>query len=149
MGFQSGRRQVFVAVVVDGFSGFGVDVAEYGHFFIGGVGFGRGLWLLFVVGFPVMFEEAVFALEAAFGGGEVAQDEVVSLDFEGLPGAHGGTAVAIEVEVVFFWHAQAVPFGLGGFEDEGVEQGGFAWILVGFEPGLEEFEPVGFAFMVP
>jgi hypothetical protein len=98
------------------------------------------------MGFPVVFEEAVFAREAAFSGGEVAQDEVVGLDFVGLPGPDGWGAVAEHVEVVFALDAQAVPFGLGGFEDEGVKNSIFFRGLVGFEPGLEEIEPVGFDF---
>ncbi len=79
----------------------------------------RGVRLMVL---PVVFQEAVFALEAAFGGGEIAQDEVVVLDFVRLPGGDGGRAVAEHMEVVFALHAEAVPFGLGGFEDEGVEK---------------------------
>jgi hypothetical protein len=99
-----------------------------------------------VVGFPVVFEQAVFALEASFGGGEVAQDEVVVFDFVGFPGGDGPEAVAEHVEVEFALDAKAVPFRLGGFQDEGVEQGVFFGVLVAVEPGLEEFEPVFFDF---
>ena len=99
-----------------------------------------------MVGFEVVFEHLVFALEAAFGGGEVAQDEVVSFDFFGLPAADGRVAVADDVEVVFAFNAEATPFGLGGFDDEGIEDGVFGGVLVGIEPGLEEIEPVGFDF---
>jgi hypothetical protein len=93
-----------------------------------------------------MFEEAVFALEASFGGGEIAQDEVVVFDFVGFPGGDGPEAVAQHVEVEFALDAQAVPFGLRGFEDEGVEKRVFFGVLVAVEPGLQEFEPVFFDF---
>jgi hypothetical protein len=133
-----------VAVVVDGFAGVVVDVEDFGHFLIKRFGFGDGFD--FVMGFPVVFEEAVFALEAAFGGGEIAQDEIVIFDFVGLPGGDGPEAVAEHVEVEFSLDAEAVPFGLGGFEDEGVEKRVFFGVLVAVEPGLEEFEPVFFDF---
>ncbi len=50
--------------------------------------------------------------------------------------------------VVLALDAGAVPFGLGGFHDEGVEDGVFGGILVGVEPDLEEGEPVFFVFEV-
>jgi hypothetical protein len=70
----------------------------------------------------------------------------VVFDFVGFPGGDGPEAVAEHVEVEFALDAEAVPFGLGGFEDEGVEQGVFFGVLVAVEPGLEEFEPVFFDF---
>lgn len=93
-----------------------------------------------------MFEGAVFALEFAFAGGDVAQEEGVVLDSFGIPGVHGGFAVVFEEEVVFFLGALTEPFGLGGFDDEGVEDGVFGWVLVFGEPGGEEVVPVGFVF---
>jgi len=42
------------------------------------------------------------------------------------------------VEVVFALDAEAEPFGLGGFEDEAIEEGTFFGVLVAGEPGLEE-----------
>ncbi len=144
-GFVAWRGRVFVALCVDCFAGFVVDVEDFGHFLIGGVGlFGFGQ--RFMMRFPVVFEEAVFALEAAFGGGEVAEDEVVVFDFVGLPGGDGRGAVAEHVEVEFALDAEALPFGLGGSDDEGIEQGVFSGVLIAVEPGLEEFEPVGFDF---
>jgi hypothetical protein len=106
-----------------------------------------GGFLGFVVGFPVVFEHVVFAFEAALGGGEIAEDEVVGLDFVGFPGGDGGTAVEGEVAVVFTLGAEAHPFGLCGFHDKGVEEGGIGGGLVGFEPGLKKMEPVGLRFV--
>jgi len=99
-----------------------------------------------VVSFEVVFEHSVLASEAAFGGGEIAEDEVVGFDFFGLPATDGRVAVADEVEVVFAFNAEATPFSLGGFDDEGVEDGVFGGVLVGIEPGVEEEEPVGLGF---
>ena len=65
--------------------------------------------------FPVLFQHSVFALEAAFGGGEIAGNQVVVLDFAGIPGGHGRRAVGEEEEIVFALDAEALPFGLGGF----------------------------------
>ena len=101
-----------------------------------------------VVGFEVMFEHAVFALEVATGGGEVAQDEVVGFDFFFRPHGDGRVAVDVDVSVVLALDADAVPFGLSGFEDEGVEERVFGGVLVGVEPGLEQEEPVALEFVV-
>ncbi len=65
--------------------------------------------------FPVLFQHSVFALEFAFGGGQVASDEVVVSDFAWIPGGHGRRAVGEEEEIVFALDAEALPFGLGGF----------------------------------
>jgi hypothetical protein len=50
-------------------------------------------------------------------------------------------------EIVFALDAEAVPFGLGDFEDKSVEEGVFDGVLIAAEPGFEELEPVGFAFV--
>ncbi len=148
-GLVVGRRWIVVALSVDGFACFVVHVKERGHFSFFGLRFWRRLGSLFlglVVSFEVVFEHTVFAFEAALGGGEIAQDEVVGFDFVRLPAADGWAAVTEEMEVVFAFNAEATPFGLGGFDDKGIEDGIFGGILVGVEPGLEEFEPVGFHF---
>ncbi|MBA7576746.1 hypothetical protein ES708_18588 [subsurface metagenome] len=145
--FPVGRGWVVVAVLVQGFAGFAVDEAECGHGFLDRFGIRFGCRFLgLVVSFEVVFEHAVFALEAAFGGGEIAQDEVVVLDFVGLPCADGRIAVADDVEVVFAFNAEATPFGLGSFDDEAIEDGVFGGVLVGIEPGVEQEKPVGFGF---
>ena len=92
--------------------------AEFGFEF-GGCGFGGFRGFGFGgVGFAELFEEAEFALESAFGGGFVAQEEVVFFDEVGGPiegrGAVGGAFLAVKVAL----GANAVPLGLGGFEDE-------------------------------
>ena len=145
------RGRIVVAVLVDGFAGVVVDEADAGRrsFFWFGFGFGRGSRLLgLVVGFEVVFEHAVFALKGATGGGEIAQDEVVFFDFLFRPGGDGRGDVGDVEGVKFPLNAEAEPFGLGGFEDEGVEQGVFGGVVVGFEPGVEEGEPVGLVFVV-
>ena len=100
------------------------------------------------MGLPVVFKHTVFTLEPAFGGGEVTRDEIVHFDFVGLPGGHGWRAMVAETVIVFFLGAQAEPFGLGSFQDEGVEERVFGWVLVAVEPAVEELEEVGFVFVV-
>jgi hypothetical protein len=52
--------------------------------------------------FVVVFEQAVFALDLAFGGGEMAQDEIVLFDFfvTGSDGAAAISFVTFGVDVV-------------------------------------------------
>ena len=77
------------------------------------------------VEFVVLFEGAVFAVEGAFRGGFVAEEEVVHFEFFGRP-IEGRTAVERgAVGVIIALAADAEPFGLGGFEDEIVEGGVF------------------------
>jgi hypothetical protein len=56
-------------------------------------------------------------------------------------------AMIAEEEIVFALDAEALPFGLGGFEYEGIEKGVFDGVLIAVEPGIEEQEPVAFAFV--
>ncbi len=56
-------------------------------------------------------------------------------------------AVIAHKKVVFALDAEALPFGLGDFEDESVEEGVFGGVLIAVEPGLEELEPVFFVFV--
>ncbi len=76
-----------------------------------------------MVALPMLFQHSVFALEAAFGGGEIAGNEVVVFDFARIPGGHGRSAVGEKEVIVFALDAEALPFGLGGFEHEIVEEG--------------------------
>jgi hypothetical protein len=55
--------------------------------------------------------------------------------------------VIAEEEIVFTLDAEALPFGLGDFEDESVEEGVFDGVLIAVEPGMEELEPVFFVFV--
>ena len=147
LGLVIGRRGIAIAVGIFRFAGFAVDEQDFRHFVVVGwfrIGlFGRdGLG----VGFPMMFERAVFALEFAFGGGDVAQEKVVVFESLGIPGVHGRLAIVFEEVVVFFLGAQAEPFGLGGFDDEGVEDGVFSGALVFVEPAGEQVVPVCFVF---
>jgi hypothetical protein len=57
-------------------------------------------------------------------------------------------AMIAEEEIVFALDAEALPFGLGGFEYEGIEKGVFDGVLIAVEPGIEELEPVFFVFVV-
>ncbi len=66
----------------------------------------------------MLFEEAVFALEAAFGTGLVTQQEVVHFDFVRGPVERREALALGEIEVVIALGADAVPLGLGGFVDE-------------------------------
>ncbi len=68
-----------------------------------------------MVSLPVLFQHAVFALEAAFGGGEIAGNEVVFFDFARIPGGHWRGAVGEKEVIVFALDAEALPFGLGDF----------------------------------
>lgn len=99
------------------------------------------------MGFPVVFEEAVFALEAAFGSGEITLDQFVLLDFFGVPIVDGRFDVVVEEVIEFDLGAAALPFGLGGFEDEGIEDGGFDGVLVFVQPGFKELVPGVFVFV--
>ena len=68
--------------------------------------------------FAELFKETEIALEGAFGGGFVAKHKVVLLDLVGRPvegrRALGEARKAVEIAM----GADAVPFGLSGFEDE-------------------------------
>ena len=69
------------------------------------------------MGFVELLGHAEFALEAAFGSGFVAQQAVVHGEVLGLP-VEGGAADAVDEEIKFSLRANAVPFGLRGFEDK-------------------------------
>ncbi len=94
---------------------------------------------------PVLFDYLVLAMGAAFGGGFVAQAEVVLLDFVGIPFVRSSAAEGFDEEIVIALGAEAEPFGLGGSENEiGFEAGMGA---VGCAPVVEEVEPVLFRFV--
>ncbi len=83
---------------------------EFGGF--GGVNLDVG------VEFAELFEITEFALEGSFDGGFVAEEEVVLLDFIGQP-VEGREAAQDHFEgMKVALGADAVPLGLGGFEDE-------------------------------
>jgi hypothetical protein len=91
---------------------------EFGFFvFIEFGGFG-GANFLVGVEFAELFEITEFALKGAFGGGFVAEEEIVLLDFIGQP-VEGREAAQDHFEgMKVALSADAVPLGLGGFEDE-------------------------------
>ena len=106
--------------------------------------FGSGFRGLGRVSLVMLFELAVFTLEAAFGGSFVAQHEIVALD-EGVGPVIGSGPILAEKVVKVLLAADARPFGLGGFEDEGIEEGVF-FGLIAVGPDFEEEEPIFFAF---
>ena len=65
----------------------------------------------------------------------------------GRPGVHGWVVMVAEKEVASFLGALTGPFGLGGFDNKGVEERVIRGILVIAEPAGEEFEPLSFAFI--
>ena len=109
-----------------------------------GCGFFRGFGV--VVGFVVLFEEAVFALESAFGGGFVAKREIVLFDFVGCPIKCRHSLHVAREGVVVALRADAVPLGLSGFEDEIVFERVFGG-LVGFAKVREDEFPGFFGFV--
>ena len=90
--------------------------------------------------FVMLFEETVFALEGAFGGGFVAQGEIVLFGLLRGPVVGRGILEGKEERIVIALEAEAVPFGLGGFEDEIAFEGVFNGI-VGIEPTVQEDLP--------
>jgi hypothetical protein len=93
----------------------------------------------------VLFEEAVFALEGAFGGGFIAQIQIVLFDLVGSPVEGRDALEDVEIDIIVALSAGAVPFGLGGFEDEIIFERVFTR-LVGLEPVVKEDEPGIFGF---
>ena len=123
----------------------GAVVGEIG----GEIGGGLLLWVGFRrggrMGFVVLFELAVFALEAAFGGSFVAQQAIVGFDLVGRP-VIGSVVGAVELEIaVIALAADTGPLGLGGFEDEIVFEGVFGGVVAA-GPFAEKVEPVVFGF---
>jgi hypothetical protein len=96
------------------------------------------------VGFVVGFEKAVFALEFAFGGGDVAEHEVVHFDLFWGPGKGRAAEGGEEKIVVLALRSDSVPLTLGGAEDEIVFER-FWTGLVAMVPAGEEDEPALFA----
>ncbi len=100
---------VFVGIV-DGFAV--VFFLFFGIFF-----FCLGLFGC-AVGVVKMLEDAVFALERAFGGDFVAVFEIVHFAHVGIEAVEGEDVVRAVHGVEGVGDADAVPVGLGGFEDE-------------------------------
>ena len=95
-GYVVGWGRIIVAETVARFAGFVVDEADVRHF-IGEFRFGLfrcifELWKGLMMCLPMVFEEAVVALEAEFGGGEIAGDEFVGFEFPGCQGGDGRMA---------------------------------------------------------
>jgi len=116
--------------------------------FLGGGGFlGDGFFYGFgAVGFVVLFEKAVFALESAFGGGFVAEGEIVLFDFVRRPIKCRHALHVARERVVVALRTDAVPLGLGGFEDEVVFERVFGG-QVGFAKVRENEFPGFFGFV--
>jgi len=110
----------------------------------GGDGDGDGFG---AAGFEELIEGIEFALERAFGGGFVAEMEIVFLDFRRRPIEGRARADGAEKVVKIAVGADATPFGLGGFIDEIVFEGVFRRLVFG-EPAVEETVPVLFGFDV-
>ncbi len=151
-GLEIRRRREVIALSIDGFAGFGVFKNDLAHFLLRWFGFGLngGLDVLrneLGVSLPVVFEHAVVALEPAFGGGYVAREKVMLLDKFGLPSVQWRIVMVAEKEIIFVLGTLTEPFSLGGFDNKGVEHGIIGWILIFGEPGVEQFEPLGFAFV--
>ncbi len=91
--------------------------------------------------FVVQFELAVFALELAFGGGEIAEHEVVLFLLFNGPGEDGHAVIEADEEIVMALGAEALPFGLGSFEDEIAENTVFGERAVFFLPAVEQGRP--------
>jgi hypothetical protein len=90
--------------------------------------------------FVVLFEKAVFALKGAFGGGFVAKHKIVLLDLLRGPVEWRDALGATEKRIVVALIAEAVPFGLRGFEDEIIRERIFGG-LVGLAPAAEKEQP--------
>jgi hypothetical protein len=97
------------------------------------------------VDFAVLFEQAVFALKGAFGGGFVAKHKIVLLDLLGGPVEWRDALGGAEKRIIVALIAEAVPFGLGGFEDEIIHERIFGG-LVGLAPAAEKEQPGLFGF---
>jgi hypothetical protein len=95
--------------------------------------------------FEVLFEEAIFALERAFGSVFVAEMEVVFFDLFRGPVERREAAQHPHVDVVIALTTEAMPLGLGGFEDEIVFERVF-FGLVAMAPAVEEALPTFFRF---
>jgi len=136
-GVTSGAVRIFGAddgaVVARGLDGFRFDGL-----------FGLGRSWLGAVGFTVLFEEAVVALEFALGGGFIAEEEIVLSDL--LRGPIVGNAALGEHEegVEVALGAAAMPFGAGSGKEELVFEGvEIAGVVVDFGNGCGRFVLAG------
>jgi hypothetical protein len=94
-----------------------------------------------------LVEGIKFTLEGAFGGGFVAEMEIVFLDFRRGPIEGRARTDGAEKVVKIAMGADATPLGLGGFVDEIVFERVFGRLVFG-EPAVEEAVPVFFGFDV-
>jgi hypothetical protein len=93
------------------------------------------------VGLVMMFEEAVIALESAFGGGFVAKHQIVRLNLTGIPAVCGAGFERGQKIVIVALSAETIPLRLRRSENEIKFERVFLG-LVGVAPVTEKEFPV-------